>query len=92
MTSWTRTAEIEVRQALFLGRTVVKCPLPDPTGSYVIKVANRDELYSNEAIVLNYNDKCFSCNFLTGTCALNVSEQILFLIIEIFVARLCFYT
>ena len=63
------------RKAEYMGTNLMMCTLPDPKGSYVIRVKLTDELWSPKVTLLNFNDTCLSCSFgHDQNCEIKVRE------------------
>jgi len=65
ITSWKvlGVSHVTVVKAEYMGTNQMMCTLPDPKGSYVIRVKCIDVLWSPRVTLLNFDDRCLSCSF-----------------------------
>ena len=64
-TSWKvlGASHVTTGKAQYMGTNQIMCTLPDPKGSYVIRVKCNDDLWSPRVTLLNFDDPCLSCSF-----------------------------
>ena len=76
-TSWKvlGASPVTIGKAQYMGTNQIMCTLPDPKGSYVIRVQCIDDLWSPRVTLLNFDDTCRSCSFDDDKkCELKVRE------------------
>ena len=68
-------SHVTTGKAQYMGSNQIVCTLPDPNGSYVIRVKCIDDLWSPRVTLLNFDDRCLSCSFGDDNkCARKVRE------------------
>ena len=60
-----------IGKAEYLGTHAIMCTLPDPRGSYFIRVKCIDDLWSSTVALM---DDCVFCDQRTQTCEIEVRE------------------
>ena len=65
ITSWKvlGASHVTIVTAEYMGTNQMMCTLPDPKGSYVIRVKCIDVLWSPWVTLLNFDVKCRTCSF-----------------------------
>ena len=65
ITSWNvlGASYVTIVKAEYMGTNQMMCTLPDPKGSYVIRVKCIGVLWSPRVTLLNYDDTCLNCSF-----------------------------
>ena len=56
-------SHVTTMKALYMGTNQMMCILPDPKGSYVIRVKSFGNLWSPQVTLLNFDDTCLTCRF-----------------------------
>jgi len=64
-TSWKvlGASHVTTVTAQYMGTNQMMCTLPDPKGSYVIRVKSFGILWSLKVTLLNFDDTCLTCSF-----------------------------
>ena len=57
------SSHVTIVKAEYMGTNQMLCTLPDPKGSYVIRVKCIGVLWSPTVTLLNYDDTCLDCSF-----------------------------
>ena len=76
ITSWKvlGASHVTIVKAEYMGTNQMMCALPDPKGSYVIRVKCIGVLWSPRVTMLNYDDTCRICSFGSNKkCEIKVS-------------------
>ena len=59
---------------MYMGTNQIVCTLPNPAGSYVLRVTVDSVVWSQTLILLNFDDTCLTCSFAsTRACTPRVS-------------------
>ena len=78
ITSWKvfGASHVTIVTAEYMGTNQMMCTLPDPKGSYVIRVKCIGVLWSPWVTLLNYDDMCRTCSFGNDKrCEIKVGVQ-----------------
>ena len=76
VTSWKvlGASHVTIVKAEYMGTNQMMCTLPDPKGSYVIRVKCIGVLWSPRVTLLNFDERCRTCSFGSNKkCEIKVS-------------------